>query len=256
MNRPEFRELAPFAFYDFSFNNVLRGNEELNTATIQNVDARYELYPSSSEVFSFGVFYKHFTNPIEMFFLPGAGSGGTRNFTFGNAQQAQSVGAELELRRSLNSIFTAGYMSRVGVMFNAAYIVTEVTLGEGAEGQAQKRPLMGQSPYIVNAGLYYQDTEHKLQYNIMYNVIGPRLFAVGTYGTPDIYEMPRNVVDVTLTKGIGKRFEVKLSAQDILNQRTRLIQDSNGNGKVDKVDEDVLSFRRGSYFSIGLGLKL
>ena len=104
--------------------------------------------------------------------------------------------------------------------------------------------------------LYYQDTEHKLQYNIMYNVIGPRLFAVGTYGTPDIYEMPRNVVDVTLTKGIGKRFEVKLSAQDILNQRTRLIQDSNGNGKVDKVDEDVLSFRRGSYFSIGLGLKL
>ncbi|HQV75287.1 MAG: carboxypeptidase-like regulatory domain-containing protein [Flavobacteriales bacterium] len=256
VNRPEFRELAPFAFYDFSFNNVLRGNEELNTATIQNVDARYELYPSSSEVFSFGVFYKHFTNPIEMFFLPGAGSGGTRNFTFGNAQQAQSVGAELELRRSLNSIFTAGYMSRVGVMFNAAYIVTEVTLGEGAEGQAQKRPLMGQSPYIVNAGLYYQDTEHKLQYNIMYNVIGPRLFAVGTYGTPDIYEMPRNVVDVTLTKGIGKRFEVKLSAQDILNQRTRLIQDSNGNGKVDKVDEDVLSFRRGSYFSIGLGLKL
>ena len=141
-------------------------------------------------------------------------------------------------------------------MFNAAYIVTEVTLGEGAAGQAQKRPLMGQSPYIVNAGLYYQDTEHKLQYSILYNVIGPRLFAVGTYGTPDIYEMPRNVVDITLTQGIGKRFDVKLSAQDIFNQRTRLVQDSNGNGKVDSVDEDVLSFKRGTYFSIGLGLRL
>lgn len=39
--------------------------------------------------------------------------------------------------------------------------------------------------------------------------------------------MPRNVVDVTLTKSLGKHFDVKLSAQDILNQRTLLIQDSN-----------------------------
>lgn len=255
VNRPEFRELAPFAFYDFSFNNVLRGNESVRTATIQNVDARYEFYPSPSEVFSFGVFYKQFTNPIEMFFLPGAGSGGTRNFTFGNAESAQSVGAEVELRRSLNSVFTAGYMSRVGVMFNAAYVVTEVRLGDQAAGQAQQRPLMGQSPYIVNAGLYYAQPEKKLQYNILYNVIGPRLFAVGTYGTPDIYEMPRNVIDITLTKGIGKRFDIKLSAQDILNQRTRLIQDSNGNGDVDSADEDVLSFRRGTYFSAGFGFR-
>ncbi len=256
VNRPEFRELAPFAFYDFSFNNVLRGNDSLQVATIQNVDARYEFYPSSGEIISFGVFYKHFNNPIEMFFLPGAGSGGTRNFTFGNAVSAQSVGAEVEVRRSLNQVFTKGYLSKVGVMFNAAYVVTEVQLGDRAAGQAQKRPLMGQSPYIVNAGLYYQDTDHKLQYNLLYNVIGPRLFAVGTYGTPDIYEMPRNVVDFTVTKGLGKRFEVKLSAQDILNQRTRLVQDSNDNGHIDSKDEDIMIFRRGAYFSAGIGIRL
>ncbi|HRF81226.1 MAG TPA: carboxypeptidase-like regulatory domain-containing protein [Flavobacteriales bacterium] len=254
VNRPEFRELAPFAFYDFSFNNVLSGNDSLKTATIQNVDARYEFYPSAAEVVSVGVFYKHFTNPIEMFFLPGAGSGGTRNFTFGNAQQATSVGAELEVKRQLSGLFTEGYLSHVGLMLNAAYIITEVQLGDVA-AQAQQRPLMGQSPYIVNAGLYYQDTERKLQYNVLYNVIGPRLFAVGTFGTPDIYEMPRNVVDLTLTKGIGKRLEVKLSAQDILNQRTLLIQDSNDNGGIDDRDEEIMSFRRGSYFSIGFGLR-
>lgn len=254
VNRPEFRELAPFAFYDFSFNNVLSGNDSLKTATIQNVDARYEFYPSPAEVVSVGVFYKHFTNPIEMFFLPGAGSGGTRNFTFGNAQQATSVGAELEVKRQLSGLFTEGYLSHVGLMLNAAYIITQVQLGDVA-AQAQQRPLMGQSPYIVNAGLYYQDTDRKLQYNILYNVIGPRLFAVGTFGTPDIYEMPRNVVDLTLTKGIGKRLEVKLSAQDILNQRTLLIQDSNDNGGIDDRDEEIMSFRRGSYFSVGFGLR-
>lgn len=255
VNRPEFRELAPFAFYDFSFNNVLAGNDSLNIATVQNVDARYEYYPSAAEVVSVGLFYKHFTNPIEMFFLPGAGSGGTRNFTFGNAVYAQSLGAEVELRRQLSGLFTEGYLSRVGLMFNAAYIITEVELGGEARGQAQQRPLMGQSPYIVNAGLYYQDTDRKLQYSILYNVIGPRLFAVGTFGTPDIYEMPRNVIDLTLTKGFGKHFEVKVSAQDILNQRVLLIQDSNESGGIDNKDEEIMSFRRGSLFSAGIGLR-
>ena len=255
VNRPEFRELAPFAFYDFSLNNVLRGNDSVQTATIQNIDARYEFYPSPNEVFSVGLFYKQFTNPIEMFFVPGAGSGGTRNFSFGNAVSARSLGAEVEVRRSLNSLFTQGYLSHVGVMFNAAYIVTEVQLGDRAAGQAQKRPLMGQSPYIVNAGLYYQDTEHKLQYNILYNVIGQRLFAVGTNGTPDIYEMPRNVIDIAVTKGFGKRLEVKLAAQDVLNQRTRLVQDSNDSGKIDEQDTDIMSYRRGAYFTVGFGLK-
>lgn len=255
VNRPEFRELAPFAFYDFSFNNVLRGNDSLSVATIHNVDARFEFYPGSAEIMSVGVFYKQFSNPIEMFFIPGAGSGGTRNFTFGNARSAESIGAEIEVRRSLGSVVTEGYLSRVGVMVNAAYIVTQVRLGEGAAGQAQERPLMGQSPYIVNAGLYYQDTDRRLQYSVLYNVIGPRLFAVGTYGTPDIYEMPRNVIDVALTKGIGKRFEVKLAAQDILNQRVLLMQDSNGDNRITGADEEIMSYRRGAYFTAGFGVR-
>ncbi|MEZ4789593.1 MAG: carboxypeptidase-like regulatory domain-containing protein [Flavobacteriales bacterium] len=255
VNRPEFRELAPFAFYDFSLNNVLRGNADVKTARIQNYDVRYEFYPSMSELISVGVFYKQFKDPIEMFFLPGAGSGGTRNFTFGNAISANSLGAEVELRRSFNTLFTEGYLSKLGVMFNAAYVTTTVQLGERAAGQAKERPLMGQSPYIVNAGLYFQDTERKLQYNILYNVIGPRLFAVGTYGTPDVYEMPRNVVDIALTKGIGKRLELKVAAQDILNQRVRLVQDSNGSGAIDGQDQDILTYRRGAYFTVGFGLR-
>lgn len=255
VNRPEFRELAPFAFYDFSFNNVLRGFDSLRVATVQNLDARYEFYPSAGEIISVGAFYKRFTDPIEMFFLPGAGSGGTRNFTFGNARRATSVGAELEARKQLNGWFTEGVLSRLGVMLNAAYIVTEVELGGQAAGQKQQRPLMGQSPYIVNAGLYYQDRERGLQGSILYNVIGPRLFAVGTYGTPDIYEMPRNVIDVAVSKGLGRRFELKLAAQDILNQRVLLLQDSNDDGHIGRQDEEIMSFRRGTSFTVGIGAR-
>lgn len=252
VNRPEFRELAPFAFYDFSFNNVLYGNADLKTATIQNIDARWEFYPSLNEVISIGGFFKSFTDPIEMFFVPGAGSGGTRNFTFRNAESAQSIGAEVEVRRSLSSLFPEGWMSRWGVLLNGSVIKSSVQLGAKAVGQDNERPMMGQSPYVVNAGLYYSDPEKKLQYNILYNVFGKRLFAVGSFGTPDIYEMPRGMLDVTVSKGLGKHFEVKAGAQNLLDQRTLLKQDSNEDGSITAKDEEIMSFRRGMYFSGGV----
>lgn len=255
LNRPEFRELAPFSYYDFTFNNILFGNDSLRTAFITNAEARWELYPSLNEIVSVGVFYKGFTDPIEMYFLPGAGSGGTRNFTFGNAASATSYGVEAEVRRSLAGAFAAGPLSRMGLLLNAAWIRTSIDLGGRAVGQSTERPLMGQSPYVVNAGVYYTDSDRKLQCNVLYNVIGPRLFAVGTFGTPDIYEVPRNVIDLTATKGLGKRFELKVSVQDLLNQRVRLVQDSNENGRLEAADEEVMSFRRGQYVSAGIAYR-
>lgn len=266
VNRPEFRELAPFAYYDFTFNNVLIGNDELKTPSIQNVDVRWELYPSSSEMVTVGLFYKHFTNPIEMFFVPGSGSGGTRNFTYGNAESARSTGIEVEVRKYFNSLcdtsgkvqsaFMRKFVSRTGVVFNGALIDSEVTLGEQAVGQSQSRPMMGQSPFILNAGLFYTLEESKLQVSLLYNIIGKRLFAAGTYGTPDIYFMPRNSVDLTISKGIGKYLEVKAGIQDLLSQDELFKQDSNGNGRIDTRDETAFRIRKGAYYSLGITLKL
>ncbi len=266
VNRPEFRELAPFAYYDFTFNNVLIGNEDLETPSIHNFDARWELYPTSSEMITLGVFYKHFSNPIEMFFVPGSGSGGTRNFTYGNAESASSAGVELEIRKYFNSLFdTTGkvqsafirkFVSRTGVIFNGALIESEVSLGDKAVGQNENRPMMGQSPFIVNAGLFYTHQESKLQVSALYNIIGKRIFAVGTYGTPDIYYMPRNSVDITVSKGFGKYFEIKAGVQDLLAQDETFRQDSNENGKVDAADETAFRIRKGAYYTIGFGIKL
>ncbi|MEO5583808.1 MAG: TonB-dependent receptor [Flavobacteriales bacterium] len=252
VNRPEFRELAPFSFYDFSSNNVLYGNPELTTATISNVDARWEFYPSLSEVFSVGIFQKSFTDPIEMFFVPGAGSGGTRNFTYKNAQSARSIGAEVEVRRSLAPYFKRGLLSRLGLLVNGTFVNSTVTLGAQAVGQDQSRPMMGQSPYVVNAGLFYADTASKFQFNVVFNTFGKRLYAVGSFGTPDIYEMPANSLDMSLSKDLGAHFAVKLGLQNILNTRTLLQQDSNADGRIGAQDAVITSFRRGAYFSGGV----
>src|SRR6478672_6321699 len=76
LNRPEFRENSPFYFYDFErrsggygamFGSSLSSGkgDTLDVATIQNVDVRYEYYPSAGELIHIGGFYKSFKNPIQ-----------------------------------------------------------------------------------------------------------------------------------------------------------------------------------------------
>ena len=60
VNRPEFRELAPFYFVDFDLNAGIYGNPAIKQAYIHNFDLRFEHYPSPNETFNIGVFYKHF----------------------------------------------------------------------------------------------------------------------------------------------------------------------------------------------------
>lgn len=256
INRPEFRELAPFSYYDFNFNNVIYGNDSLLTPTIHNFDYRVEWYPGQGEVISLGIFYKNFKLPVERFFVPGTGSGGTRNFTFYNADQSVSSGAELELKKSLEAIFKSGFLNKLSLYMNAALIKSKVSLGSKAVGQQSERPMMGQSPFIVNAGLYYHHKESKLQASLIYNVIGKRIYAVGTYGTPDIYELPRHLLDFTLIKGIGKNIELKAGIQDILSQHLILRQDSDENGKVNQKDELILDRKPGRYITIGFNVKI
>ncbi len=255
LNRPEFRELAPFAYYDFSANTVIYGNPALRTAAIQNTDARFEFYPSLTEVVSLGAFHKHFADPIEMYYVPGTGGGGTRNFTYNNALSARSMGLEAEVRLSTARWAGEGFMGRWSALFNGTWIHSQVNLGATMGGQDDQRPMMGQSPWVLNAGLYYEDVAHKLRFNALFNVCGPRLFAVGSIGVPDVYEMPRNVLDIALSKGFGNRFEVKVGVQDLLNQRMRLLQDGNSDGRLDDTDEEVMSFRRGAYLSAGLSCR-
>ena len=65
LNRPEFREIAPFLFYDYSTGFSVAGNDTLVTAQIKNYDLRYEIYPGRGQVFSISGFHKKFKGPIE-----------------------------------------------------------------------------------------------------------------------------------------------------------------------------------------------
>lgn len=259
LNRPEFREIAPLYFFDFINNSINEGNDSLKTCVIDNIDLRWEFYPRNGENITIGAFYKRFENPIEMYFVPGVGGGGIRSFTWSNAPKAVNYGFEIEVRKKLDSV-NVPVIRNISVVANAAYIFSEITLAQGYSGpQDSKRPMMGQSPWIVNAGLFYQNDSIGFQFNVMYNVIGPRVVVAGVLDVREIYEMPRHQVDLSIVKTFGKRknVDLRLNVIDLFNQETLLLQDKEGDGTLDRINDNRMSsFRRGTYATIGVTVRL
>lgn len=238
VNRPEFRELAPFTYYDFIFDVSRRGNKDIKVANIHNFDLRYDFYPSPGELITIGAFYKKFINPIEAAIFY---NGSTVAFTVANSESATSSGIELEVRKNLTKNFM--------VLFNASVIKSNVVVSGLSDFN---RYLQGQSPYLINAGLFYNLPETGIQANILYNIIGPRIYVIGdNVLSSNVFEMPRNVLDFNLLKTFGK-IEIKAGVQDLLNQPFQLRQDTNRDNKITDSDGVFQEFKRGStyYFSV------
>jgi len=265
VNRPEFRELAPFYFVDFDMNAGIYGNPAIKQAYIQNFDLRFEHYPSPNETFNIGIFYKHFKNPVEMVII---GNSPTQ-YTFENVSSAYSYGLETDVRKSLGFISGAENFS---VILNAALIKSKVQFEKGELNR--DRSLQGQSPFMVNAGIFYYNDNSGLMVTFLYNIIGKRIVAVGRPSPnqwediPNIYELPRNLFDLAISKKITKKLEIKAGIKDILNQQVRLVQTINASVTMSEINggssSDVKHFQRdqvtksytpGRYLTLGITYK-
>ncbi|HRI62997.1 MAG TPA: outer membrane beta-barrel protein [Polyangium sp.] len=211
--RPQLRELAPFLFTEYFGARDIYGNPNLDRTSIMNLDARYEWFPTLSEVVALSVFYKQFRKPIEKVILP-AGNNGTD--TFMNAEGAQNAGVEVEARKNLR--FMHERLANWGAMANLTLVYSRVTLGESQSGLQtnNERPLAGQSPFVINMGADYANDSTGTRFRLLYNVFGRRITQVGGYGLADVYEQPRHVVDVTIAQRIGKSVDLKLAAENLL----------------------------------------
>jgi TonB-dependent receptor len=260
INRPEFREIAPFIFYDFELNAAFGGNPKIKDAIIHNFDLRYELYPSKSETFSAGLFYKQFVNPIEIRYV-NAGSG--LQYGFHNAKQATSIGAEIEMKKSFEKLGRSDsflkYLKYFNLSLNASYIKSKVQFDNPVEDR--DRPMQGQSPFIINAGLFYQNEEQGLMVSLLYNVIGKRIIAVGqpmqnsNEDIPDTYEIPRHSLDLSFSKKLGKHFQLKGGIQDILNQpfvNKQFLNYTAIDGTKMKREQETINYKVGTYVSLGI----
>ena len=261
VNRPEFRELAPFKFFDFQTNFNTQGNESLQIATINNLDVRYEVYPGKGQLFSFSVFTKTFTNPIEIKAAPNP-----KEIYYWNAPSAKNSGFEIEFRTLLSSLLgkEAGSASDNFTLFsNLAFIYSEVTVGTepGLPETDKFRPMQGQSPYVLNAGLQYMNNGWSASTSL--NRVGNRIAIVGApsassgVGEPTLWEKSRTLLDLQISKTfMDNKFEIKLNVQNLLaqdqifyrNNDTRVRTNENYSTILDS-DFEKLLFNANNYYN-------
>ncbi len=246
--RPELRELSALNIYDFELNASVSGNPSLKRTKITNTDVRYELYPASGEMFTVGVFYKNFENPIESIFQEGAG--GSSLFSFQNVSKATAFGFEIEGRKKLSKRFT--------LQANGSYINSKID--DAALNIS--RSLQGQSPYLINTGILYDVVEKGFNTTLLFNQVGKRIYLVGDIqggaGTPDVYENPRALIDFQISKKFyNNKAEIKLTISDLLNQRQIFYQNNNSNTDYNTSTDAIrLSRKFGTTYGITLNYSL
>lgn len=221
--RPEFREIAPFQFFDYESIWGIGGETTLRRTKIFNADIRYEYYPKSGEMISIGAFTKKFTDPIELR-MDGGSNADRWLFSYTNAASATLVGAEVEIRKGMD--FVSDQLKDFTFIGNVTVLKSTVKLNSTqASGKetTQNRPLFGQSPYLINAGFQYTNNEKGFNASILYNRQGPRLSLVGDpdgAGFYDMYEKSRNLLDVQVSKKVlNNAGEFKLTVSDIFNNQ-------------------------------------
>ncbi len=256
VNRPEFREISTSVFYDFDLASNVQGNTELRACHVDNVDLRYEWYPSQGDQISLAAFYKHFDSPIEWSYTVTGGTGVV--YSYVNAKQATSFGLELDIRKNLAFMGLKDFT----LVFNGSAIKSRVNFDAGS--RQKNRPMQGQSPYLVNLGLFYSHGQWNA--SVQYNRIGKRLVGVGrnlgstgdqTVNIPDSYEMPRNSLDLSASVALG-HFELKLGLRDILAEKVLFKQFNDvtlANGTSKSVEEVTRSYRPGRDMSLSVSYK-
>nr|WP_294898356.1 TonB-dependent receptor [uncultured Pedobacter sp.] len=247
VGRPEFREIAPFSFYDFNKNVSVQGNPKLKQSSTINVDLGFATYPGTGEVFSVSTFFKRFDLPIEQALQLGTSG---RTIGYSNAKSATLYGVEAEVRKSLK--FIDDRFKNFTFSANASFIKSEVVVSRLVNKDGV-RPLQGQSPYLINTGIQYNSASaNGVGFSLLYNRIGKRIWAVGNVQDKDIYENPRNILDFQFSKKIANsKGEFKINYSDILNNKGIFYQDANNNGQFDSGKDYVnISERYGSSISL------
>ena len=220
--RPEYRELVGINQRDVLGGEQFRGNPALRRSLIRNADVRWELYPDVGEVVSLGVFAKSFEDPIERVYR---GTSGTRVTTFENAAGAVNFGAELELRKGLG--FIAEPLAPLSVFSNVTLMHSEIDLtGIGAGSVEPTRAMVGQAPYVVNAGVSYASESGRASATVLYNVVGRRVFAASLLPLPSVYEEARHVVDLSARLPLYGSVSLKLDARNLLDAPYEVTQGS------------------------------
>ncbi len=220
--RPEYRELSPIKSRDVLNGDDTQGNENLSRTNVINADLRWEWYPSSGEVVSVALFGKKFRLPIERVYR--AAGSGTRTVFFTNAESADNFGVEVEMRRDLS--FIANSFAPFSVYSNVTAMQSTIHLFKDTQASATNlsRRMVGQAPYVVNAGLSYTSRNGASSATMLFNRVGNRIQSAGDSPLPDVIEKARNVADFSLRLALMDKLTARIDAKNLFDSPFNTIQ--------------------------------
>lgn len=220
INRPELKELSEARYFNPIDDRYYVGNPNLQIAEITHLDLRWEKYLSSFENMSVAIFSKNFINPIELTQEPGGGT--VDSFTYNNVASATNQGIELQGRIWLRRIF--GTAARAFYLdANASFIESNVDLSDAFNyvGTNKNRALQGQSPWVFNANLGYENLVKDIKANLTLNMVGPSIVGVGINGENDTYLVSpialNFVYSQRLYEGHEDKWKLKIKLNNILD---------------------------------------
>ena len=248
--RPLFREVAPYASWDFQGGDTYIGNPELKRTLIDNADIRWEWFSRPGEIYAVSAFWKTFKDPIEVVF---------NNFgenTWMNADKAEVLGVELEARKKLDII--SPYLSNFSLGTNLSLVQSEVTMPDTVlflrritrPDAPSTRAFQGQSPYLLNVSFTYDNFESGMFASLYYNIFGERLYKVSLGGTPDIYEQPFGLLNFSFSWRMIEHLKFTLRAENILDSEIKRSHEYKGVEYIQQL------YNKGRSFSIGIGYTL
>jgi outer membrane receptor protein involved in Fe transport len=245
--RPTFRELAPYASFDFVGDYTLIGNRDLDRTLVDNFDLRWEWFRQPGELYAASLFLKEFTNPIERAILTDNGE-----VQFQNVEEARVLGLELEARQglallspALKSFFAGANLSLVRSQVSIP--ANELLVRRALDPEAPAtRSLQGQSPFLLNLDLSYDNLQNGLAAGLYYNLFGDRLAEVSLGGTPDVYEKAHGTLDLTFSMPVNHAYRLKFSASNLLDSPYREIYRYKGK------EFTAQRYQTGRSFSLGL----
>lgn len=266
---PEFKEVAPFVYEGVT--TRIGGNPDLlgsnnpdfinigdkSFSKILNLDLKYEWFLSKSELISVSAFAKEIKNPVNL--VVGADATGTQRY-FRTGDKATIYGAEIELRKNL---ITTEEDTKLSFGLNASYMKTEQDLYDNITGtynlsfNRSKDELQGASPFLMNADLNYSPVfnNYKPSATLVFSYFSDRIDALGSGQLGNVIEKSVSTLDFIWTNTFNNKFEVNLSAKNLLNPTINYVRETtlgdvvvtSANGK------GISNYKRG--MDIGIQLK-
>ena len=219
ISRPNYFELVPYTIRGQDYDEV--GNPNLQHTVADNIDVRYELYPSGEEQLFVSAFYKKLKNPIENALL--SLSGGQLVYTPQNFADAKITGAELVYTKYFGNVgFSLNY-TIINSKVNSPKIVADsVSASNTTVFKTQSRPLQGQSDNVLNFSLLYRSAAKKIFAQLAYEYIGKTLSEVYPNYGYDYYQQPQSFLSLSAEKSLNSHFTLFGKFNNLLNTATTI----------------------------------